>query len=389
MNNITKITNGLILTPSGWINDADVIVSNGKITGIEPAGTIAPDQCTTIDALGGYIVPGAIDIHVHGAANHDFMEADTEAWDKITLAHAMHGTTSMLATLAVSPPELIDRCINLCREKMQATPSGAEILGLHLEGNYLNPAMAGAQDPRYITDPVPEEYMSLINRSAGVIRRWSAAPELPGAIEFASACRKAGILVALAHTKAGYDDISRGLEAGFTHATHFYNAMTGMHKCGIYKHEGTIEAVYLHDDISVEVIADGIHVPPHILQLVHKIKGTKGIALVTDAMSAAACEEGGRAFDPRTIVEDGVCKMADRSALAGSIATADRLIRTMVKEAGLPLADAVEMSSSTPARIIGVDDRKGSIAAGFDADIVIYDSDLTPRHVLVAGQSIL
>lgn len=387
MNNTIKITNGEVLTASGWIKNVEVIVNDGTITAVEPIGANTPAD-TTIDAEGGYIVPGAIDIHVHGAANHDFMEATPDAWDRITLAHAMHGTTSMLATLAVSPPELIDQCLDLCRDKMQSSPNGAEILGLHLEGNYLNPAMAGAQDPRYITDPVPEDYMRLIQRSSGVIRRWSAAPELPGALEFASACRKAGILVALAHTQAGYDDVTRGLKAGFTHATHFYNAMTGVHKCGIYKYEGTIESVYLHDGITVEVIADGIHVPPHILQLVHKIKGTKNMALVTDAMSAAACGDGGRAFDPRTIVEDGVCKMADRSALAGSIATADRLIRTMVNEVGLPLADAVEMSSTTPARIIGVDDRKGRIAAGYDADIVIYDRDIIPRHVLVAGRQI-
>lgn len=176
--------------------------------------------------------------------------------------------------------------------------------------------------------------------------------------------------------------------AGFTHATHFYNAMTGVHREGEYKREGTVEGIYLTDEMTVEVIADGIHVPPALLRMAYKFKGAERVALVTDSMAAGAMPEGGKPFDPRVIVEDGVCKLADRSALAGSIATADRLIRTMVREAGVPLEDAVRMASETPARIMGISDRKGTLEAGKDADVILFDDDITVRAVFVGGRRV-
>ena len=189
----------------------------------------------------------------------------------------------------------------------------------------------------------------------------------------------------LGHTQAEFEDIQTAYEAGYTHATHFYNAMPGFHKRKEYKYEGTVESIYLIDDMTVEVVADGIHVPPTILRLVYKIKGVERTCLITDALACAASDSK-TAFDPRVIIEDGVCKLADRSALAGSVATMDRLIRTMVQNAEIPLADAVRMASETPARIMGVLDRKGTLERGKDADIIALDRDLNVRAVWAMGQ---
>ena len=196
-----------------------------------------------------------------------------------------------------------------------------------------------------------------------------------------------GTLPCLAHTQANYNDVRTAYEVGFTHATHFYNAMPGFHKSHEFKYEGTVESVYLIDDMTVEIIADGKHVPPTILDLVYKIKGPDRTALISDALACAASDSD-KAFDPRVIIEDGVCKLADRSAIAGSIATMDRLIRTMVKKVGIPLGDACRMASETPARIIGVDKRKGTLEKGKDADIMMFDPDLNLKCVIAMGRTI-
>ena len=268
-------------------------------------------------------------------------------------------------------------------EKMMAEPN-SPVLGLHLEGHYFNMAMAGGQIPENIKDPDPEEYIPLLEETH-CIKRWDAAPELPGAMQFGKYITAKGVLASVGHTQAEFEDIQTAYEAGYTHATHFYNAMPGFHKRKEYKYEGTVESIYLIDDMTVEVVADGIHVPPTILRLVYKIKGVERTCLITDALACAASDSQ-VAFDPRVIIEDGVCKLADHSALAGSIATMDRLIRTMVQKAEIPLEDAVRMASETPARIMGVLDRKGTLERGKDADIIALDRDLNVRAVWAMGE---
>jgi N-acetylglucosamine-6-phosphate deacetylase len=249
----------------------------------------------------------------------------------------------------------------------------------------------GAQDPRYIRNPDPIEYEEVVARSGGDIRRWSAAPELPGAYVFARYLRERGVLVAWAHTDALYDDIVAGFEEGFTLATHFYSAMNGVVRRNAFRYAGAVEAAYLIDDMDVEVIADGIHCPPPLLRMVHKIKGADRVALITDAMRGAAMPEGESIIGSlqngqRVIIEDGVAKLPDRSAFAGSVATADRLVRTVVHQAGVPLVEAVRMISMTPARILGIAAHKGSLGVGKDADIVLFDEDISVSATIVGGK---
>ena len=256
-------------------------------------------------------------------------------------------------------------------------------MGLHVEGPYLNAKMAG--NLYDVKNPDKEEYMSILE-STNCIKRWDASPELPGAHDFARYLRSKGILAAITHTEAEFEDIKEAYAAGFTHAAQFYNAMPGFHKRREYKYEGTVESVFLMDDMTVEVIADGKHLPSTILRLVYKLKGVERTCLVTDALSYAASDvkpdEGSR-----IIIEDGVCKLADHSSLAGSIATMDVLVRTMVK-AGIPLGDAINMVSETPARIMGVDDRKGTLQKDKDADLLVLDRDLNIRAAWAMGNLI-
>ena len=378
---LTQIINARILTPQGWLKNGSVLISDNKI--LEVTNCDLPVVgATLVDAQGTYIVPGGVEIHVHGGGGRDFMEGSEDAFRTAVKAHMQHGTTSIFPTLSSSTIPMIQAAA-ATTEKLMAEPD-SPVLGLHLEGHYFNMAMAGGQMPENIKDPDPQEYIPLLEETH-CIKRWDAAPELPGAMQFGKYITSKGILAAVGHTQAEFEDIETAFQVGYRHATHFYNAMPGFHKRKGYKSEGTVESIYLMDDMTVEVVADGIHVPPTILRLVYKIKGVEKTALITDALACAASDSQ-EAFDPRVIIEDGVCKLADRSALAGSIATMDRLIRTMVQKAEIPLEDAVRMASETPARIMGVADRKGTLERGKDADILSLDDDLYVGAVWEMGK---
>ena len=380
---LTQILNGRILTPQGWIRGGSGIIDGNKIIEVSN-NELHIESARCCDAAGCYIVPGGIDIHVHGGGGRDFMEGTEEAFRKAINAHMFYGTTSILPTLSSSTVPMIKAAVRTT-EKLMAQPD-SPVLGLHLEGPYFNKEMAGGQLPENIKDPTPMDYRPLLD-STNSIKRWDEAPELPGTVEFGRTCVEHGVLPCVAHTQANYHDVRTAYEVGFTHATHFYNAMPGFHKNHEYKYEGTVESVYLIDDMTVEVIADGKHVPTTILNLVYKIKGPDRTALITDALACAASDSQ-TAFDPRVIIEDGVCKLADHSALAGSIATMDRLIRTMVQKVEIPLGEACRMASETPARIIGVDKRKGTLEKGKDADIMMFDADLNLKCVIAMGRVI-
>jgi N-acetylglucosamine-6-phosphate deacetylase len=270
---------------------------------------------------------------------------------------------------------------------------GSQFLGIHIEGPYLSMEQRGAQDPRYIRDPNPDEYKEVLSKSSDVVR-WSAAPELDGAIDFAHYLTSKGILVALAHTDASYEEALVGFENGFTLATHFYSCMSGVFRKGAMRYAGVVETAYLIDEMDVEVIADGIHCPPPLLKLIYKIKGTDRMALITDSMRAAGQPEGEKSIlgslndGTEVLIEDGVAKMPDRTSFAGSIATTDRLVRTVVNEADVPLVDAVRMATKTPASIIGVADQKGALLPGKDADIVIFDDDIQIQKTIIEGNII-
>lgn len=380
---LKQIINGRILTPSGWLEGGSVIVDGNKIKAVANCD-LHVEGAELIDAKGGYVVPGGIEMHVHGGGGRDFMEGEEEAFRVAINAHMKYGTTSIFPTLSSSTMPMIEKAVATC-EKLMKEPD-SPILGLHLEGPYFNPKQAGAQIPEWIKSPVPEEYEPLLEK-AKCLKRWDEAPELPGSIEFIKCCRKHGVLPSIGHTRATYADVKAANEAGMTHATHFYNAMPVVYKNREFKVPGTVESIFAEQNMTVEMIADGIHVPPVMLRMIYQIKGVEKTALITDSLACAA-SDGNVAFDPRVILEDGVCKLADRSALAGSIATMDRLIRTCVQQAGIPVEDACRMASETPAKIMGVYDRKGSLEKGKDADIIMFDKEMNLTYVMQMGHEV-
>lgn len=384
---LIQIVNGKVITSQGVDRQARLVLKAGRIAEItrEQGGI---EGAKTIDAQGAYVAPGCIDTHLHGGDGHDFTEATPEAFRAIAYAHATQGVTTLYPTLAVAPTAVFRQAIKACEAVVSQPYEGARIEGLHLEGNYINPLLKGGQDERFIQLPDPAEYQELLE-STRLIKRWTAAPELPGALEFARYAHSKGVLVSLGHTAADYPTVKRAYEAGFTHATHFYNAMSGVHKQREYKHEGTIESVYLVPEMTVELVADGIHVPPAILRLVCAFKGIDRISLISDAMAAAACLRPEHLrLDPRMIVEDGVCKLADRSALTGSIASGIRLIQVMAEKAEIPVADCVRMAATNPARLMGIDDCKGSIERGKDADLILFDENFRLQSVWIGGKQL-
>ena len=379
---LTQIYNGHVLTPEGWINGGSIIIEGNRIKEVSKSSRQLDGMDKTIDAHGMHVVPGGIDLHCHGGGGNDFQECTREAFENVARTHLRHGTTAIYATLSSSPLDMMERACQTCDELMRE--SGSTIMGMHMEGPYLNPSKAGAQMPEVIRIPEPNEYHHIVE-DFDCMRRWDTAPELPGADEMGKYITGKGIVAAIAHTAAEYRHVKAAWDSGYTLATHFYNAMPGFHNVREFKHAGTVESVYLLEDMAVEVIADGIHVPATLLNLVYHMKGVERTALCTDAL-AVTDSDSEHAFDPRVIIEDGVCKLSDRSALAGSIATMDRLIKTMVRIVDVPLQDAVRMASETPARIMGIYDRKGSLQRGKDVDILLFDNDINLRGVFSMGE---
>ena len=384
-----KIYNGQIITPAEIIKGGSLLVDNGRIIEISSGNIDAPDALE-INAGENYVSPGFIDIHVHGGGGRDFMDNSVDAFLAIAELHARYGTTAMMPTTLTSSREDLLETLATYNAAAKQNVKGAQFIGMHLEGPYFSLSQAGAQDVRYIRDPDPGEYREILSNFP-CVKRWSAAPELKGALEFGRYLTSNGVLASLAHTDAVYEEALAGYQNGYTLATHLYSGMNGVIRRNAFRYAGAVEAAYLIDEMDVEIIADGIHLPAPLLQLVYKIKGPDKTALITDAMRAAGLAPGesvlgGLKNGIKVIVEDNVAKLPDRSAFGGSVATFDRLVRNMINVAGVPLTDAVKMASATPARIMGINDKKGSIVVGMDADIVIFDREINVELTIIKGQ---
>ena len=389
--NKLKIINGYIITPYRIIKNGTLLINDNKIELISEVDVEAPDYCI-IDAKENYVSPGFIDIHIHGGGGYDFMDGTEEAYLKIAEIHAKYGTTAMAPTTLTCAKADLLKAIDLYKSANLKNSKGAQFIGLHLEGPYFALSQSGAQDPRYIRNPDVEEYKEVIAHG-DVIKRWSVAPELPGAVEMGKYLKSHGIIAAIAHTDAIYEEVVVAVENGYSLATHLYSAMSGVTRRNTYRYAGVIESAFLMDQMDVEIIADGIHLPAPLLKLVYKIKGPDRIALITDAMRAAGMSEGesilgNKETGLKVIVENGVAIMVDRSSFAGSVATTDRLVRTMVQMADIPLIEAVRMMSKTPATIMGIETIKGTLIVGKDADVLIFDENINIKITMINGKII-
>ena len=342
-----------------------------------------------VDVGGLYLSPGFIDVHVHGGGGGYFSGADEDEIDAACKIHLAHGTTAMTYCIATMPGELIIKAIEKIREYVALDRVRPDYLGIDLEGPYLSPACCGAMPPGYVRDPDPNEYVPLFDRFPEIIRM-AFAPELNGADALADELVRRGIIGSIGHSDAYFDDVMNVYDKGIRCVTHLYSLTSTVRRKNAYRFAGTLEAAYLHDGMWVEVIADGCHLPAPLLKLIYKIKGADKILLITDATSGGGMTDNSRPYytwlgDP-IILEDGVAKLPSREAFAGSIATMDRVVRTMHTLAEVPLVHAVRMASANPARHLGVYDRKGSIERGKDADLLIFDENVNVKSVYVRGK---
>ncbi len=387
------IYNAKIITPERIIENGFLVYEDGKITQVGQNADLSAFDCESLDAEGKYLSPGFIDIHCHGGGDADFMDGTEECFIIPAQLHAKHGTTALMPTLTTGPSEDMINSFKIFNKIKDTEYDGAKLLGIHMEGPYFNPEQAGAQDPRYIRSPQREDYESLYHQSEGAILRWSMAPELPGAAEFGAFLKQKGILSSIGHSNALYEDVVAAYESGFNLLTHFYSSMSTITRVDGYRKLGVIESGYILEGMNVEVIADGHHLPKELLTMIYKIKGADRIALVTDSMRGAGMPDGETVLGNintglKCMIDRGVAKLPDLTAFAGSICTTDRLVRTMYKMAGVPLVDAVKMMTSTPARLIQMDAKKGTIAIGKDADLVMFDDDINIKLTVVEGKTV-
>lgn len=383
----TVIINAKIIVGDAILENKDVVIEDEIIADIVPHGAVLGE---VIDAKGRYLSAGFIDIHVHGGGGADFMDGAGGYVDACN-SHSLHGTTTIVPTTISADFEQTKFAIEQFNIAKQDKRIKIRMPGLHLEGPYLCPAMAGAMKPELLKAPCEREYMALYEASQGNIIRWTAAPELEGALELGRAMADRGVVMSMGHSDATYDDVKRAIDNGYSLVTHLYSACSSIKRMGGFRHAGIVESAYLFDDLNVEIIADGCHLPNQLLEFVTKFKKTENIALITDAMRAA-CQDveysflGSKESPQPVIIEDGVAKLLDRQAFGGSIATTDRLVRTM-KNAGIPLTRAVRMMTETPASFLKLQN-VGKLQKGYCADLVLFDENINVSKVMVKGEFI-
>ena len=387
----TLFINAKIILFDRIIENGALRVSDGKIKDIYEGEYETNAYDEIVDVGGLYLSPGFIDIHVHGGGGGYFSSANSEEIDAAAKMHLSHGTTAMTYCIATMPPDLLVKALDGIREYIAEDRVRPDFLGVDLEGPYLSPSCCGAMPPGYVRNPDPEEYKRLFDTYPEIVRM-AFAPELDGADKLADELVKRGIIGSIGHSDAYYDDVMEVFDKGIRCVTHLYSLTSTVRRKNAYRYAGTLEAAYLHDDMWVEVIADGCHLPEALLKLIYKLKGPDKVILITDATSAGGVESNDKPYytwlgDP-IIVEGGVAMMPTRDAFAGSIATMDRVVRTMLRLGGASLVHSVRMATANPARHLGVFGHKGSIELGKDADLLIFDGDVRIKSVFVGGKEL-
>jgi N-acetylglucosamine-6-phosphate deacetylase len=375
-------TNARLIFPDAIRDGLEVVVHEGKITELREAGYLSESEI--VDLAGNYLAPGFVDLHVHGAIGRDTMEASADAFKAICAYHASGGTTSLLLTTAAAPISAILKVI----KKVRACKSIKQIAGVHVEGPFISKTKPGAQRVSLMRKPTPKAYAPLLEQ-ADVIKRMTLAPELPGAIALIDKLRKIDIDPSGGHSDAWEEDARMAFEHGMRSVTHTFNCMSTSRRRGIDRVAGLLEFALSEREIICELIADGHHVSPTLMKMLYQAKGARGICLVTDATAGAGLPEGSKfsLYGNKCIVEQGVCLLADRSALAGSASRMIDLVRTMVTKVNVPLHEAIAMATDTPAHAIGLN-TKGQFKFGNDADLVVISPELEVVRAFSRGDEI-
>jgi N-acetylglucosamine-6-phosphate deacetylase len=382
------IINGKIVGPRAVLEGHCVVIDGTAIKQIAPTSQVLwPEDTQVIDVAGGFVAPGFVDLHIHGAMGHDTMEASVETLAQIAKFHLAGGTTAMTPTVMTDSRERIDAALDAVQQAMGHDFGGAQILGAHIEGPYVSRERCGAQPAQHVRDPDPSEYTGWLNRD-GLVTQMTLAPELPGALELIDALLERELLPSGGHTNATHQQARAAVERGLCQATHVFNCMSSMTKSGALRMPGALETFLADDHVMVELIADGKHVHPELMRMAIHAKGVDKVCLVTDATAGAGLNEGSefQVGGTHGVVHDGAGMTPDGVALVGSVATMIAMVKNAVQLAGASLVDAVRMASLNPARALSISGRKGSIEPRKDADIVIFSADFEVRKTLVGGR---
>jgi len=383
MRKITVIKNGTVITPSRTIKSGVVIFEDGRITAVGRESDVKmPKGARMIDASGKTVAPGFIDIHIHGGGGRDAMEGSYEAINEIAKFVAGHGTTAFLPTTVSAPRDDMLNAVGAVKKAMERGTESAEVLGVHLEGPYINLEKRGAHDAEYVRLPSPDEIKELLEAANCTIKIVTLAPEVNGSKELIKELGRLGIVASLGHSNATYKEAMKAIKLGATHAAHTFNEMRSFH----HREPGILGAVLVHDELTAELISDNIHVHPVAMKLLVRTKGTDKVVLVTDAIQAAGMPDGKYKLGKQNvIVKKGVCRL-ESGELAGSTLTMDEAVKNAMKSVGIPLRTAIKMATINPAVTISVDKNKGSLEPGKDADIVIIDDEVKVYMTIVKGK---
>ncbi|MBE2941056.1 MULTISPECIES: N-acetylglucosamine-6-phosphate deacetylase [Anoxybacillus] len=368
------LKNATVYAEEGWIENGCVLVEGEKIAYVG-SNTFFPDVPTIELAPRYFLVPGFIDLHIHGAFGADVMDASMEALQTIVSRLPEEGTTSFLATTMTAPAEQIEQAVeNVARYMRYNVPGQSEVLGIHLEGPFLSPKRAGAQHPRDIIEPNVALFQHWQQKANGNIRLVTLAPEENNGIALVSYLKENDVIASIGHSDAGYEQVKKAIQAGVTHVTHLFNGMSGIH----HRTPGVALAALMHEEVMCELIADGIHVAPEMVWFAYKNKGKEGLVIITDSMRAKCFGEGKfgegeyELGGQRVVVRNGKAMLVD-GTLAGSVLTLKQAVQNVIAFAKCSLEDAIHMASWNPAKQLGVLDRKGSIRTGKDADLVVLN----------------
>ncbi len=387
---ITKIKNAVFVTEC-LEKEKNLYIEDGKILALTQDERAF--ECE-IDAGGLYVSPGFIDIHVHGGGGIDFADGTIEDVLGAALSHAQYGTTTIYPTApSISFEDTLKFVENVKNAMKENKPGKPHIAGSHLEGPYFADGQRGAQDPRFIKNPQENEYKTLVQTAEGTLKRISYAPELEGAEKLCQYLNAQDIVSAFAHTDGIYEEIKPLVDLGCCIATHLYSGMNGVTRRNMYRKLGAVETAFLEDSVTVETIADGVHLPKELLALIYKIKGADKICMVTDSMRGAGQKSGMYVLGPKhagmetKVVAGNIAYLPDMTAFAGSVATTDRLMRVMYKDVGIPLSDCVKMMCENPAKVMKLE-KRGKLLEGYFADLVFFDENISVKKVLIEGQEL-
>lgn len=360
------------------IEKGSVLIENGKIKEINPT---TPYEGETIDANGLYLSPGFIDVHIHGAAGYDTMDGTFKAINEIAKAIAKHGTTSFTPTTMTVASEDILQSMKIIKEAKLNGTDGANVLGAHLEGPFISPKAIGAQNPKYVLAPSIENFNKIVGDYEDAVVSITLAPEVDGAEELIKYLSDKSIKVSMGHTKATYKEAMNGINCGCSHATHLFNAMTGF----AHREPGVVGAVF-DSPITTETISDGIHISYPSLRTAYKVKGTDKVLLITDAMMACSMPDGMYSLGGQdVVVKNGAARLKD-GTLAGSILTLDKAVKNVYNNSNYDLFEVVKMATYNAAKHCKVENKKGLIKEGYDADLLLFDKDIDIKHVIINGK---